>query len=84
MATDTFRETVNEIFTPPTAHELKRIRGMAEPWKNQELEAIALRVARLAVVTPEKWAIVDALHELDGRISTDPKGETCPSIPKNA
>jgi len=51
-----------------------------EPWKNPELEGIALRVARLVTGDSQaKWDIFDALHELDGRISTAPKIEMAES-----
>ena len=78
-------KTILDCFAPPSQAELRAIRSTAEPWKNPELESLALRIGRL--VSPrtdserhEKWNIIDTLKEIDGRAKIAPKEEPpCPN-----
>ena len=81
MPIDPDFKLILDCLAPPSLSEMHSIRSITEPWKNPELESLALRFARL--VTPhteseriEKWAIIDTLHEIDGRATIKNSGGT--------
>lgn len=72
----------------PREVELKALRASEEPWKNEELYKIALRIMRFVVPRneaerTEKWAIIDTLHEIDRRAVVGAQEESCQN-PTNA